>query len=222
MSYFQFNQSFTGVVRHLIILNLLTFVGSYVVLGEEHWDYAAGTLDDLGRLRLAAFLPGSEYFQPFQIVTHMFMHGDVMHLAFNMLSLYFFGPMVEAVWGHRRFLFYYLSCGLGSYALHQGVQWWELQQMGVDPTTWNVPMLGASGAIFGIFVAFAFNFPDAEIRLLFPPIALKAKYFVPIMAVLELIYGVKGFATGIAHFAHLGGAVLGFLIIGYWTRFRFR
>jgi membrane associated rhomboid family serine protease len=152
----------------------------------------------------------------------MFMHGDVMHLAFNMLSLYIFGPMVEMVWGHKRFLLYYLFCGVGAYALHLGVQWWELEQAGIDPVTWNIPMLGASGAIFGIMTAFACLFPNQVISLLFPPVSLKAKYFVPIMAGLELFYGVKGYSTGVAHFAHLGGAVFGFLIIMIWYKGRLR
>ena len=137
---FQFYQPFTGVVRHLIILNVLVFIGSYAILGSETWSVTDREYTKLGRLYLAVYMPGSEHFRPFQLVTHMFMHGDLMHLAFNMLSLYIFGPMVEAVWGHRRFLFYYLFCGLGSYALHLGVQWWELEQMGIDPTSYNGAM----------------------------------------------------------------------------------
>ncbi|HRI58548.1 MAG TPA: rhomboid family intramembrane serine protease [Saprospiraceae bacterium] len=222
MSYFQFYQPFSGVVRHLIIINVLMFIGTFVLLGQEHYDSMIGDYDILGRLQLAAFMPGSEHFQPFQIATHMFMHGDLMHIAFNMLSLYIFGPMVEAVWGPKRFLFYYLFCGIGAYALHLGVQWWELEQHGIDPRAWNRPMLGASGAIFGIYVAFGYLFPNQIISLLFPPISLKAKYFVPIMAGLELFYGVGGYSTGIAHFAHLGGAVFGFLLIMIWYRGRFQ
>lgn len=222
MSYFQFYQPFSGVVRHLIILNVLMFIGSYALLGSEAWNPVTQEYQSLGRLYLAAYIPGSEHFRPFQIVTHMFMHGDLGHLAFNMLSLYFFGPMVEMAWGHKRFLFYYLFCGLGAYALHMGVQWWELEHHGIDPTSWNGAMLGASGAIFGVFVAFAYLFPNQIISLLFPPISLKAKYFVLIMAVLELFYGVRGYSTGVAHFAHLGGALFGFGLIMYWYRFRLR
>jgi len=218
-----FYQPFTGVVRHLIILNVLVFIGSYVVLGQESFPrLMEGDPSGLGRLFLAAFMPGSQYFQPFQIATHMFMHGDIMHLAFNMLSLYIFGPMVEAVWGHKRFLLYYLICGVGSYMLHLGVQFWELDRAGIDPSSWNVPMLGASGAIFGIYVAFGSLFPNQVISLLFPPISLKAKYFVIIMAGLELFYGVRGYSTGIAHFAHLGGALFGFIMILIWSKGRLR
>lgn len=222
MSQFQFYQPFTGVVRHLIIINVLMFVGTYIILGEPQRDYTTGEYYDMGRLALAVYMPGSQYFQPYQIATHMFMHGNLMHLLFNMLALYIFGPMIEMVWGHRRFLFYYIFCGVGAYILYTGVQWWELRQMGMDPRAWNVPMLGASGAVFGILAAFAYLFPNQIISLLFPPISLKAKYFVPIMAGLELFYGVQRFSTGVAHFAHLGGAVFGFILIMIWYRGRFQ
>lgn len=211
-----YSQPFTGVVKHLIILNVLMFIGSYVILGEPQSE------EHLGRLSLALFMPGSANFEPYQLVTHMFMHGSLGHLAFNMLSLFFFGPMIEAVWGPKRFLFYYLFCGFGAMALHLGVQWWELEQAGIDPRNWNGAMLGASGAIFGVFVAFAYLFPNQIIQLLFPPVAMRAKYFVLIMAVLELFMGVKGYGTGIAHFAHLGGALFGFLLIMYWYKGRLR
>ena len=115
MSIFQFYQPLTGVVRHLLILNVLMFIGSYALLGNESWNQQTGEVINLGRLVLAVYMPGSEHFQPFQIVTHMFMHGDLGHLAFNMLSLYFFGPMVEMAFGSKRFLFYYLFCGLGAF-----------------------------------------------------------------------------------------------------------
>jgi membrane associated rhomboid family serine protease len=222
MSYYQFYQPFSGVVKHLIILNVLLFIGSYALLGGEVWNATDREYANLGRLTLAVYLPGSANFQPFQLVTHMFMHGDLGHLAFNMLALFFFGPMVEMAWGHKRFLFYYLFCGFGAMVLHLGIQWWELEQAGIDPRSWNGAMLGASGAIFGIFVAFAYLFPNQVIRLLFPPIAMKAKYFVLIMAMLELFFGVRGYASGIAHFAHLGGALFGFLLIMIWYKGRFK
>lgn len=217
-----FQNPLTGVCRHLLLLNVLMFFGTYLLLGSESRDMVTGEIIDLGRLRLAAFMPGNPHFQPFQLATHMFMHGDVFHLAFNMLSLYFFGPMVEAVWGARRFLFYYLFCGIGAYALHMGVQYWELTQAGISPAIWDVPMLGASGAIFGLLAAFGFLFPNQIVQLIFPPIPLKAKYFVLIFGGLELFYGVKGYSTGVAHFAHVGGAVFGMGLILYWYRFRFR
>jgi membrane associated rhomboid family serine protease len=206
---FQFYQSFSGVVRHLIILNVLVFFATEILLPPP-------SEENLGRLMFAAFMPGTPYFQPWQLFTYMFMHGGFMHLAFNMLSLYFFGPMVEMVWGPKRFLTYYLACGVGAYALHMGVQWWEWETRNVFPA----PMVGASGAIFGIYVAFAFNFPNQIISLLFPPISMKAKYFVIIMAAMELFYGVQGSSSRIAHFAHLGGALLGFILILVWRNRR--
>ena len=107
MSFLQFNLPFHGVVRHLIVINVLMFIGTYALLGGEVFDYETGDYITLGRMQLAAFLPGSAHFQPYQIVTHMFMHGDVAHLAFNMLAIYWFGSMVEMVWGAKRFLFFY-------------------------------------------------------------------------------------------------------------------
>ncbi len=220
MSYFNFQQSFSGVVRHLIIINVLMFVGTYVVLGAENWNVVTGT-GHLGRLQLAAFVPGSPHFQPYQVLTHMFMHGDIMHILFNMISLYFFGTAVEMIWGPRRFLFFYLFCGVGAYLLQMATQLWEISSgREMAEIAFNIPMLGASGAVFGIYVAFACLFPNVEIRLLFPPVALKAKVFVPIIAALELIYGFGGYAQGIAHFAHLGGALFGLILILIWYKGR--
>ncbi|MBU6341374.1 MAG: rhomboid family intramembrane serine protease [Bacteroidetes bacterium] len=222
MSYFQFYQPFTGVVRHLVIINVLMFFGTYIVLGPEHYNVLTGESDHLGRMWLAAYFPGSEHFQPFQVVTYMFMHADIMHIAFNMLSLYIFGSMVEMIWGPKRFLFYYLFCGLGALALHWLAIYWELEQQGIDPRTFNGATLGASGSVFGIYAAFAYLFPNQIISLLFPPISLKAKYFVLIMGALELFYGVRGMNTGVAHFAHVGGALFGFILIMVWYKGRLR
>ncbi len=217
-----FNMPFRGVSGQLIIINVVVFIGSYLLLGEPLFNPLTGDYDSLGRGALASYLPGSPHFEPFQIATHMFMHGNLPHLLFNMLGIYWFGTMVEMVWGPQRFLFYYLTCGLGAWAMHVGIQWWELERIGIDPTTFNGSVWGASGAVFGIMVAFALHFPNMEIRLMFPPIAMKAKYFVPIMAGAELVFGISGTATGIAHYAHLGGALTGLLLIGYWTKFRFK
>ena len=212
------NMPFRGVSGQLIIINVVVFIGTYLLLGEPVYNLETGEYDSLGRMALASFMPGSPNFEPFQIATHMFMHGNLMHLLFNMLGIYWFGTMVEMVWGPQRFLFYYLTCGLGAWAMHVGIQWWELGGM-INP---NAAVLGASGAVFGIMVAFAIHFPNMEIRLMFPPIAMRAKFFVPLMAAAELIFGVSGSATGIAHYAHLGGALTGFLFIGFWTKFRFK
>jgi membrane associated rhomboid family serine protease len=206
MSYYQFNQSFKGVVTHLIIINVLVYLGT------------AGWAD---RYQLSAFVPGTLYFEPYQIATHMFMHADPGHLFFNMMTLYFFGPMVEMVWGHKRFLIYYLICGVGAYACQAGVYY--LSASGAIPGALDhVSMLGASGAIFGILAAFAYLFPNQMMSLIFLPIPIKAKYFVPLMAALELVWGVKGGGPPIAHFAHLGGGLTGFILIMIWYKGRFR
>jgi hypothetical protein len=220
MSYFQVYQPFTGVVRHLVIINVLMFVGTYIILGPEQYNMYTGEVKNLGRMVFAVYMPGSEHFQPFQLVTYMFMHADVMHIAFNMLSLYIFGSMVEMIWGPKRFLFYYLFCGFGALALHLGIQWWELSSHGIDPRSYNGAMLGASGSIFGILVAFGYLVPNQMVSLMFLPIQMKAKYFVLIMGGLELFYGVRGDSSGVAHFAHIGGALFGFILIMIWYRGR--
>jgi membrane associated rhomboid family serine protease len=152
----------------------------------------------------------------------MFMHGSFMHLLFNMFAIYMFGPPVEAVFGPKRFLFYYLATGLGSFILHMLVMHWELTSGSIPMSTMNIPTVGASGAVFGLLVAYGMNFPNSVIQLLFPPIPLKAKYFVVIYAGLELYLGLSGKQPGVAHFAHLGGALFGFLIITFWHKFPIR
>ena len=204
---FQFYQPFQGVVRHLVILNVLAFFASLILLGEAN-------ADSLGRLQFAAWPPDSGLFEPYQILTYMFMHSGIAHLAFNMLSLYMIGSLVEMVWGPKRFLFFYLFCGVGSLVLHFVMQWW----LQAPPA----PILGASGAIYGIFVAFAYLFPDQELQLIFPPVRLKAKYFVMILVGIDLFGGFGGYASRIAHFAHLGGALFGFIMIMIWYKGRKR
>ena len=172
-----------------------------------------------GRYRLAMFFPTSDYFRPFQIVTHMFMHADIGHLFFNMFAVFMFGPPLEDVWGPKRFLFYYLLTGFGSVLLHTLVRGVEIYWFGESVFAANVPSLGASGAVFGLLVGYGMLFPDNRIMLLFPPIPLKAKYFVLIYAGVELFMGLGNLNTGVAHYAHLGGALFGFLLILYWRKF---
>lgn len=204
------------------------YFGTYF-LGEPSYDAMNRLVNDMsstdvgawGRYRLAMFLPTSNYFQPIQIVTHMFMHADFTHLFFNMFGLFMFGPSLEIKWGARRFLFYYLFTGFGALALHLIVRYLELDYTfgtAIVPGA-NVPMLGASGAIFGILIGYGRSFPNNIIQLIFPPIALPAKYFVLIIAAIEVFQGLGPFNTGIAHFAHLGGALFGFLLILYWERY---
>ncbi|MCP3930264.1 MAG: rhomboid family intramembrane serine protease [Bacteroidetes bacterium] len=215
----------TDVVKHLLIINVLVYLGTYL-FGDPANEDMLNLINEVsteksawGRYRLAMFFPTSIYFEPYQIITHMFMHGSPTHLFFNMFALYMFGPPVEANWGQKKFLFYYLFTGFGALALHLIVQYIELQYSGISPYSMNVPMLGASGAVFGLLLAYGMLYPNSTIRLLIPPIPMKAKYFVLIFAGLELFLGLGQFSTGIAHFAHLGGALFGFLLILYWRKF---
>jgi membrane associated rhomboid family serine protease len=199
----------TDVVKHLLIINILMFFGTNL-LGENI------------QMSLALYFPSSEYFRPFQLVTHMFMHGNLSHLFFNMFALYMFGPPLEVFWGERRFLFFYFFSGVGALALHLLVTYIELNNGSIPAEAINIPMVGASGAIFGLLAGYGMSFPNNIIQMIFPPIAMRAKYFVLIYAALELFFGLQRVMPGIAHFAHLGGALFGFLLILYWRKFRSR
>lgn len=195
----------TDVVKALIIINVIMFIGTEMIMGDS-------------RYALALFYPSSDSFMPFQIVSHMFMHANFNHILFNMLMLFFLGPAVESRWGSKRFLFYYLFAGLGSAFLQLAATYYDINSLGFT-NAGEIPMLGASGAIMGVAVAFAMLFPNTELQLIFPPIPIKAKYFVPIIVGIDLISGIGRFQPGIANFAHLGGALFGFLLIIYWNKF---
>lgn len=212
-----------GVTKHLLIINVLMYFGTIMLWGDPGVDVISGVESiDWRRYWLASFYPTSEFFRPWQIATHMFMHGNIQHLAFNMLSLYMFGTMVEMVWGAKRFLFFYLTCGLGAWLLHIGATAFELNKAGMEAAFQieNIPMLGASGAIFGVLAGYGLLFPNNVIQLLFPPIPMKAKYFVLIMGGLDLYLGISGTGTGVAHFAHVGGAIFGAALFFYWNKGR--
>lgn len=199
------NLNVTDVVRNLLLINIIVFFGATFVLPDEftnEW--------------LAVYYPSSEYFKAPQLITYMFMHGGITHLFFNMLGLYMFGPPVEYNWGPKRFLFYYLFTGFGALVLHFAVQFYQINYLGYPPEIGDVPMVGASGAIFGLLAAYGMMYPNNVVQMLFPPIPMKAKYFVVIYACLELYLGVSGRQSGVAHFAHVGGALFGFLLIMYW------
>jgi membrane associated rhomboid family serine protease len=215
----------TDVVKHLIIINVIVFLGTQL-LGEPDrnslefliYNASPDNFDSLGRLRYAVFYPTSPFFHSYQVVTYMFMHGDFMHIFFNMYALFMFGTAVESVWGPKKFLFYYLFTGFGALALQMIVQTIEFKYFGANPAGGNVPMLGASGAVFGILAAYGMQFPNNTLQLLFPPVSMKAKYFVLIYAAIEIGLGLSPFQTGVAHFAHVGGALFGFLLILYWRK----
>lgn len=247
------------VVKNLLIINGLMLLLK-MVLGTD-----AGGHSVLDR-ELGLFALNSPNFRPWQLVTHMFMHGDFWHLFSNMLGLFMFGSMIEQVWGSKRFLTYYMICGLGAAALQLGINAWEIQGHVAELASYGIslsdirplaalpldesyineqltvigertnapsgavitlikdlafPMVGASGAIFGVLLAFGMLFPNVEIMLLFLPIPIKAKYFVVLYGLWELSAGVRATpGDNIAHYAHLGGMIFGLLLILYWRRQR--
>jgi len=176
---------------------------------------------------LSLFYFESEYFRFWQPFTHMFMHGDVMHILFNMFALVSFGSALEHFWGGKRFLFFYIACGLGAAILHTAINYYNINYIPGKEGLMNVPAVGASGAIYGLLVAFAFMFPMAELMMIFLPIPIKAKYFVPIIVGLDLFSGTTGFSIfsgggNIAHFAHVGGALTGFVLMMLWRNNKFK
>lgn len=150
-------------------------------------------------------------FLPWQVLTYGFMHGGFMHLAFNMLALVMFGAPLEHTWGEKRFLTYYLVCILGAAAFQLAVGWWTMAQGGEA-----YPTVGASGGIFGLLLAYGMLFPNQRVMLLIPPIPMKARTLVIVYGVIELMMGITNTMPGVAHFAHLGGMVFGWLLIRYW------
>ena len=210
----RFLQNIPPVTRSLLIVNVIMFVATLV-----NENFMIGTF--------AMFFPASPLFRWWQPLTHMFMHGGWMHILFNMYTLVMFGMVVERVLGTKRFLILYFITGFGAVALHTGVEWLEVRHMlsAGDPSAQiaytillRTPMVGASGAIYGVLVAFAMLYPEARMTLLFPPVTLDAKWMVIIFIGLELLMGVTGSQVGVAHFAHLGGALFGFLLILYWRK----
>ncbi len=161
--------------------------------------------------------PAAPYrFEPYQLVTYMFGHGGFWHIAFNMFALWMFGSQIEMVWGGKKFLMFYLACGLGAAGFNFLVNYLKLQG-GEAVLSEMGPMLGASGAIFGILAAFGMLFPNQMLMMLFPPIPMKAKYFVLLYAGLELFSGISANpGDNVAHFAHLGGGLTGLITLLYW------
>lgn len=227
------------VVKNLIIINVLMFLATYIM--------------EMQGIRLSGILGlhfiVSPSFEPYQIISHMFMHGGFTHLLFNMYALWMFGRILEGAWGQKRFFIYYFVTGIGAAVLHTFVNFIEYQsviskmnpeqidlvmQQGAD--IWiqgknftdplmgklnlllNIPTVGASGAVFGVLLGFGMLFPNTELRLLFPPIPIKAKYFVMGYGLIELYLGLARPGSNIAHFAHLGGMLFGYLLIRYWNK----
>ena len=263
----------TDTVKQLVIINVIFYIASNTI---------AIAANDL----LAIHFPLNDNFHWWQPLTHMFMHAEMpnlMHIFFNMFGLIMFGSALEHFWGWKKFLFFYISCGLGAALIHMGMEYYEFQKIleaaadlqlseetirqiinvpfrdgnmysgqklaeNIKPILeplgkWNLlndtsfkalfdaaviadgRAVGASGALYGIIVAFAFMFPNAELMLLFLPIPIKAKYFVPVIVLGDLFMGLKGDSIfgggGIAHFAHVGGAVTGLIMMWIWKKNQF-
>jgi membrane associated rhomboid family serine protease len=160
-----------------------------------------------GLLTAFALWPVGAGFRPWQLVTYAFLHGGLMHIAFNMFALYMFGGAIERVFGARRYLTYYLVCVVSA-AIAQ------LLTAAISGAVY--PTVGASGGVFGLLLAYAIYFPHSRIILIFPPIPMPARVFVVVYAVVELFLGVTGTEEGVAHFAHLGGLIGGFIMLRYW------
>ena len=204
-----FLQQIPLVTRNILIINVVMFIATLI-----NENFMVGTF--------AMFYPASPLFRWWQPLTHMFMHGGFWHILFNMYTLVMFGMVVERVLGTKKFLILYFVTGFGAVALHTGVEWLQVRGMAADSMAlydlYRTPMVGASGAIYGVLVAFAMLYPEARMTLIFPPVTLDAKWMVTIFIGIELITGITGTQVGIAHFAHLGGALFGFLLILYWRK----
>lgn len=188
-------EQITPTNKALILINVGVFLlqsllGGYV----EYW--------------FALWPPQLPYFKPWQLLTYGFLHGGFTHLFFNMFALFMFGSEIERLFGAKRYLIYYLLCVVGAAAMHIIV----VTQAGLPPA----PTVGASGAVFGLLLAFGMAYPKRMIMLIFPPIPMPAWLFVTLYGMLELYLGITQTASGIAHFAHLGGMATGFVIIRYW------
>ena len=187
--------------RNIIIINIIVFAATW--LGERilHSDV-------MGRL-FALYPIQSHNFHWWQFITYMYMHGGFWHILFNMYTLYIFGCVVENIIGTKKFITFYTICGVGAAALHLLVQ---------SLTNDFAPTVGASGSIYGVLIAFAILFPESKLTLLFPPVTLSAKWMVIIFAIIELTTGLTGASANVAHFAHLGGMLIGWLLIMFWKK----
>ena len=228
-------RSVPETIKQLIIINVIFYFGSQF-LGNLSYDL------------LALHYYENDKFLITQFLTHMFMHGSPSHILFNMFGLWMFGSPLEQMWGRQKFLFFYISSGLGAAFLQMAIYYLqvknlydvvELNNLSLsDPqqllnymsqidynnaiNSFNSVMVGASGAIYGTLVAFAFSFPNSKLMLLFLPFPIKAKFFVPLLILIDLFFGVSSYSVGpIAHFAHIGGALIGLIMVLYWKKNQF-
>ncbi len=236
----------TDAVKHLLIINVVMFIGTVTIGGGElfyQW--------------FALCFPKNNLFQPWQVLTHMFMHGNIQHILFNMLALWMFGTAVEKIFGTRKFIIFYLLSGFGAATLQIAFTYFQyitglnslietglaqsdivsILSEGKYDTRWvqllgdnfkpflgafNSTMVGASGAIMGVLVAFGMLFPETKLMLIFLPIPIKAKYFIPIIIALDIFSAISGNSvlspSNIAYMAHVGGALTGFLLMYFWKK----
>jgi len=209
-----FNRYIPPITKNLLIINGLMFVLTFFILKDKDLNAVLG---------LHYF--GFSTFKPYQLFTYMFMHGNFMHILFNMIGVYTFGAALEERLGPQKFLFLYLVAGIGAALMQMAVYHYEMKeylamytieelQMHLDAVT-----VGASGSLFGLLAAFGMLFPNAELIMMFLPIPIKAKYLVVIYGAIELLSGISRIeGDNVAHFAHVGGAIFGFLLIKYWKR----
>ena len=218
MSIFRTHSTTPPVVLNLIIANLVVFLAT--MLYDRNMMYANFAMFNVDFRCLGE--ADMTLFEPWQPLTYMFMHSsvDFSHIFFNMFSLWMFGRTLELEMGWKRFLIYYIVCGVGAALFQMGVAQIDLAHIEIGSKAWyaymSTPTVGASGAIFGLLLAFGLLHPNALISLIFPPITLKAKWFVIIYGVLELLLGVTGSMSNVAHFAHLGGMFWGWLLLLWW------
>jgi len=191
------------VVKNLLIINGILFLAKLVLGGQG--------MVELDRW-LAFWHWNTGRFKLHQIFTYMFMHGDFVHLLFNMGMLWLFGSQLENAWGPKKFLNFYVICGLTSCGLFALMAYIGFTQFDV--------MLGASGAVYGLLVGFGMMYPNLQLMLIFLPIPMKAKHLLIMYIAFDVFYGFSGTNTGIAHFAHLGGALGGFLLMKFWIQKR--
>ena len=193
------------VVKNLIIINALVYMATALIQPAHN-----------AIMEYCALWLGAPLFHTYQFVTYMFVHANFEHIFFNMFALWMFGRTLEYELGSKRFLTYYMVCGVGAGVLQLLVGWLEYRYGNVGMMALMVPTVGASGAVFGLLLAFGVMHPNAVIMLLIPPIPMKAKWFVVVYGVIELFFGISGRMDGVAHFAHVGGMLWGFLLLYYW------
>ncbi|HTA61496.1 MAG TPA: rhomboid family intramembrane serine protease [Bacteroidia bacterium] len=199
-------QSLPTITKNILIINIILFAST--------WLLKAKGLDLTNVLGL--HYPTAPDFRPYQFITYMFMHGNIMHIFFNMYAVFMFGAILENVWGPKRFLFYYIFTGLGAAIIQLLVYYYQYNGYSGEQLN-PLIVIGASGSLFGLLIAFGMLFPNSELMLMFIPIPIKAKYFVAGYGLIELFSGINSNPMDdVAHFAHLGGMLFGFILLLIW------